>query len=198
MPKHRIALDHRKNGHMNMRFQKLILSDEWKKIENVWVPSFFFISQNRVIMEIRRLAILTKPWRQHKRLRERIWILPIPSLHPSKNTLAGPTTLSSSTSNASPATPASPHPSFLGSLAQHQPQSLQVSASVSAAAGARAEDDAAVPESALDVEFEQIWDRVPEEGLDDDDLLQMRAWVHFIFLLFSAFLPHSFKPPFPP
>ncbi|KIR56803.1 CTD kinase subunit gamma [Cryptococcus gattii Ru294] len=79
------------------------------------------------------------------------------------------------TSNASPVTPASPHPSSLGSLAQHQPQSLQVSASVSAAAGARAEDDAAVPESALDVEFEQIWDRVPEEGLDDDDLLQMRA-----------------------
>ncbi|KIR59392.1 CTD kinase subunit gamma [Cryptococcus bacillisporus CA1873] len=78
------------------------------------------------------------------------------------------------TSNASPATPASPHPSSLGSLAQHQPQSLQVSASVSAAAGPRAEDDAAVPESALDVEFEQIWDRVPEEGLDDDDLLQMR------------------------
>ncbi|KIR25804.1 hypothetical protein I307_04329 [Cryptococcus deuterogattii 99/473] len=128
-----------------MRFRKQILSDEWKKIEN------------------------------HKRLRERIWILPIPSLHPSKNTLAGPTTLSSSTSNASPATPASPHPSSLGSLAQHQPQSLQVSASVSAAAGARAEDGAALPESALDVEFEQIWDRVPEEGLDDDDLLQMRA-----------------------
>ncbi|WVO24810.1 uncharacterized protein IAS62_006188 [Cryptococcus decagattii] len=112
---------------------------------------------------------------RHKRLRERIWILPIPSLHPSKNTLAGPTILSSSTSNASPATPASPHTSSLGSLAQYQPQYLHVSALVSAAAGARAEDDAAVPESALDVEFEQIWDRVPEEGLDDDDLLQMRA-----------------------
>lgn len=33
----------------------------------------------------------------------------------------------------------------------------------------------AVSESALDVEFEQIWDRVPEEGLDDDDILQIRA-----------------------
>ncbi|AFR97262.2 CTD kinase subunit gamma [Cryptococcus neoformans C23] len=112
---------------------------------------------------------------RHKRLRERIWILPIPSLLPSKNTVAAPTTLSSSTSNASPATPASPHPSSLVSLSQHQPQSLHLSASVSAGAGAGAEDDMAVSESALDVEFEQIWDRVPEEGLDDDDILQMRA-----------------------
>ncbi|WVQ77882.1 hypothetical protein IAR50_007587 [Cryptococcus sp. DSM 104548] len=92
---------------------------------------------------------------RHKRLRERIWILPIPSLVPLKTSLP----------QTSPATPASPHPS----------SSMPPPPIPPAGDGESTEDQTgggAGVQSALDVEFEQVWDRVGE--LDEDDLETMR------------------------
>lgn len=94
---------------------------------------------------------------RHKRLRERLWILPIPPLRPgSGGSPASP--------NPSPFTPASPAPA--------------TSAAASSASSAAATKlmpppppRAGIP-TPLDVEFDQMWETTSD--LDDEDIERMR------------------------
>lgn len=99
--------------------------------------------------------------RQHKRLRERIWVLPVPgSLFPSA---PGPSTPSSA--RTSPASPASPSdaallPTKLRAKKQHH--TLPV-APPSPKPPPPPERIAAGPEVAVEIEFEQLWEASAEE-----------------------------------
>ncbi|TYJ53026.1 hypothetical protein B9479_006356 [Cryptococcus floricola] len=95
---------------------------------------------------------------RHKRLRERIWILPIPSLVPPRSSIP----------QTSPATPASPHPSS----SVMPPPPIPPAGDGENGDGHPGGGGGAGVESALDVEFEQVWDRAGE--LDEDDLETMR------------------------
>ena len=104
---------------------------------------------------------------RHKRLRERIWVLPIPTLH---DISANPspslsTVLSTKQSPASPAV----HEPKLVSLAAYAAEN---SSSTTPNGGGTSS------ESALDVEFEQLWETIfhgqTSRKLDHDDLKAMR------------------------
>lgn len=94
---------------------------------------------------------------RHKRLRERIWVLPVPSLlelsgnsREAQGKLS--TVLSTRTSSASPASPSSP--------AQTEPKLVSL-AEYARDNNARqqAQDSSRKHEDAIDVEFEQAWER---------------------------------------
>ncbi|WWD16997.1 hypothetical protein CI109_101433 [Kwoniella shandongensis] len=96
---------------------------------------------------------------RHKRLRERIWILPIPPLVPPKPSLPGP---SPSPSTTSPFTPASP------SRRSHKmpPPPPPIPSGSTGAAGV------SVGQNALEVEFEQTWEGGSD--LDEEEFAKMR------------------------
>ena len=134
---------------------------------------------------------------RHKRLRERIWVLPLPSLqdissNPKLSTMLGtavPTTASNS--------PASPASSASAPIATEQPKLVSLASYArdqrihASPNGAGPQDgnaagavDGDAPgldeESALDVEFEQAWDNVDAEAyadglLPESDLQAMEA-----------------------
>ncbi|WVQ80128.1 hypothetical protein IAT38_002229 [Cryptococcus sp. DSM 104549] len=96
---------------------------------------------------------------RHKRLRERIWILPIPSLLPRKP-LSNP-----SPSTASPFTPASPHPG--------KPDTTSDSAATAMPPPPVPSGEKPVGQgNPLDVEFEQTWEGASEP--DEEELEKMR------------------------
>ena len=103
---------------------------------------------------------------RHKRLRERIWVLPVPSLNdlpanPKLSTVLG---TAASNSPASPASPATTDPKLV-SLAGYAKQQGDNGAPIEAA-----------KETALEVEFEQAWNSVPDtykRRLDETDLQAM-------------------------
>jgi CTD kinase subunit gamma len=115
---------------------------------------------------------------QHKRLRERIWILPIPSLASSSPSTSRPSRTHtaaalastfqspSSTSPATPATPASPS-------SRRRPTGPVVDKQMLPPPVPTAVPDGpiTVTASALDVEFETLWETEP--ALDADDLATM-------------------------
>ena len=95
---------------------------------------------------------------RHKRLRERIWVLPVPSLleisaNPRLSTVL---TTTSTNSPASPASPAQAGEPKLVSLAGYAKEN----ASDTAAASKDSNNWTSAKESALDVEFDQAWDMV--------------------------------------
>ena len=106
---------------------------------------------------------------RHKRLRERIWVLPVPPLvdlpaNPKLSTVLGTT---ASNSPASPASPAATEPKLV-SLAGYAKKEAQRDSNGDAAVTAK--------ETALDVEFEQAWNSVSESyriKLEDADLQAM-------------------------
>ncbi|WWC88998.1 uncharacterized protein L201_003915 [Kwoniella dendrophila CBS 6074] len=112
---------------------------------------------------------------RHKRLRERIWILPIPSLHSTSNQTQITQTSTSSKAKSSPSTispftPASPssNPNSRtpGKMAPPPIPTL-----------IEKDDDPALTtsttiESALEVEFEQAWETVSD--LDEEESKKMR------------------------
>ncbi|KAK8864693.1 hypothetical protein IAR55_001945 [Kwoniella newhampshirensis] len=103
---------------------------------------------------------------RHKRLRERIWILPIPPLFPPKPALPIP---SSSPSTTSPFTPASPsrrsQPSS-GTTKMPPPPPPVVPTGTGRASVS------GVAQNALEVEFEQTWDGASD--LDEEEFAKMR------------------------
>ncbi|KAL7413482.1 CTD kinase subunit gamma CTK3-domain-containing protein [Mrakia frigida] len=119
---------------------------------------------------------------RQKRLRERIWILPIPHLLPSSSNPSSsrrqsasysssrfPSTPSTDPSPESPFTPASP-------FTPKTPRELALGSSGSGKdkgerERAREREKVGVMESALDIEFEQVWETTSE--LNEDDLREM-------------------------
>ena len=134
---------------------------------------------------------------RHKRLRERIWVLPLPSLqdissNPKLSTMLG--TAVPTTASKSPASPASsasaptateqPKLVSLASYARDQRIHASANGSVPQDGSAAGAVDGDAPgldeESALDVEFEQAWDNVDAEAyadglLPESDLQAMEA-----------------------
>ncbi|WWC62220.1 uncharacterized protein I303_104815 [Kwoniella dejecticola CBS 10117] len=127
---------------------------------------------------------------RHKRLRERIWILPIPPLHP-PNTSAQTQAqaqgkIKSSPSTTSPFTPASPSsnpwpststahstPGKMAPPPPPLPSSAQDKADVEMDSARTAHSgDVVGIESALDMEFEQAWEGISE--IDEEELTKMR------------------------
>ncbi len=102
---------------------------------------------------------------QHKRLRERIWILPIPPLH-HPSSLGKP--IGPSPSSGSPFTPASPAQGQVGKM---MPPPPPVPPTSNDGRGEVVEKQS----SALDLEFEQLWETTSELG--EDDLERMKEWV---------------------
>nr|ODN85841.1 hypothetical protein L203_04728 [Cryptococcus depauperatus CBS 7841] len=97
---------------------------------------------------------------RHKRLRERIWILPIPPLHKPLP----------QTTTTSPATPASPRPIKMGP--PPRPHENQLFSGEDNSRG-KQEEGMLRGENALDVEFEQLWDGADFD--EDNDLVKFRA-----------------------
>ena len=95
---------------------------------------------------------------RHKRLRERIWVLPVPSIFTISANPKLSTVLATTTSNspASPASPAQAGEPRLVTLAGYAKESAGNPEAANEEAAAM--DDA--QESALDVEFEQAWETV--------------------------------------
>ncbi|WVF71136.1 hypothetical protein IAT40_005933 [Kwoniella sp. CBS 6097] len=126
---------------------------------------------------------------RHKRLRERIWILPIPPLHPPRTTTsvatatatatatsASVSTSKSSPSTASPFTPASPRrgaPTSRSTTDKMPPPPIPIAneGGQNAEPGSSPGSGGAV--SALQVEFEQAWELTSD--LDEEELSKMRA-----------------------
>jgi CTD kinase subunit gamma len=90
---------------------------------------------------------------RHKRLRERIWILPIPPLR------AAPSSASAGSAGTSPFTPASPAPS-------------SAPAPAAATKLMPPPPPRAAVVSPLDVEFEQMWESTSELGEDDRESMR--------------------------
>lgn len=94
---------------------------------------------------------------RHKRLRERIWVLPVPSLLELSGTGRDAqgklsTVLSTRTASASPASPASP--------AQGEPKLVSLAEYARDNNARQQEQDVTTKrEDAIDVEFEQAWER---------------------------------------
>jgi CTD kinase subunit gamma len=114
---------------------------------------------------------------RHKRLRERIWVLPVPTAAETASITKLSTVLtttSTSTAHTSPESPASPAVQGEGklvSLADYRKESrTQLSATPQI-------DSQEVNETALDIEFEQAWELLGEDGplvkLDEADLQAM-------------------------
>lgn len=126
------------------------------KLQNVTFPS----SDNSPSTTFSRNDILRRiedDRERHKRLRERIWVLPVPSLvelsgnsREAQGKLS--TVLSTRTASASPASPDSP--------AQTEPKLVSL-AEYARNNTARQHDQEKLPnrEDAIDVEFEQAWER---------------------------------------
>ncbi|WVR06743.1 hypothetical protein IAU60_003778 [Kwoniella sp. DSM 27419] len=121
---------------------------------------------------------------RHKRLRERIWILPIPPLAPPRSSLPGatPGVSKSSPSTTSPFTPASPSgrpkPSASASASAGAPTPSKSGAGKMPpppppSAATPASGGLGLPPSPLEVEFEQAWEGTSD--LDDEELDKMRA-----------------------
>lgn len=128
---------------------------------------------------------------QHKRLRERIWILPIPPLASGRSSGTRTSRLGASSGTAvtagaiqspahsSPGTPASPsvrdapNRSGAGTSAKAMPPP-PVPAPVNAQ-GKHGREHAGEEASALDVEFEQAWEHAGELG--EEDYAGFREWV---------------------
>ncbi|WRT66678.1 uncharacterized protein IL334_003638 [Kwoniella shivajii] len=111
---------------------------------------------------------------RHKRLRERIWILPIPPLVPPSQTSSHTNPkLKSSPSTTSPFTPASPSRSRPTTSSTPVPVNGKM-APPPIPPPADPEHDTSVVsvETALEVEFEQAWEGISE--IDDDELAKMR------------------------
>ncbi|KAK6909841.1 hypothetical protein I204_04756 [Kwoniella mangroviensis CBS 8886] len=107
---------------------------------------------------------------RHKRLRERIWILPIPPLHPQPSQL--PTKLKSSPSTTSPFTPASPSNSK-PSNASTPNQGKMAPPPVPVADKEKSQEgEGGGLETALEVEFEQAWEGVSD--VDEEELQRMK------------------------
>lgn len=138
---------------------------------------------------------------RHKRLRERIWVLPLPSLlelssQSSTKLSTVLTTTSVNRSSTSPESPASPagvaNEGKLVSLAGYTREKAAAEAAATAAAAAASANSSVqsqggvgddtngvsdTKESALDVEFEQAWEVIEQENpsgrLDESDLMAM-------------------------
>ncbi|WVQ67416.1 uncharacterized protein L199_005612 [Kwoniella botswanensis] len=107
---------------------------------------------------------------RHKRLRERIWILPIPPLHPQSSQL--PIKLKSSPSTTSPFTPASPSNSK-PSNASTPNQGKMAPPPVPVADKEKTQEiEGGGLETALEVEFEQAWEGVSD--IDEEELQRMK------------------------
>jgi CTD kinase subunit gamma len=109
---------------------------------------------------------------RHKRLRERIWILPIPPLRAP----AAPAGSAPSPASTSPFTPASPAPHASTSSASAAKLMPPPTASTSAPRPPAV--------SPLDVEFEQMWETMSDFG--DDDAEGMRESVRAAGLELAA------------
>lgn len=108
-------------------------------------------------------------WPQQKRLRERIWILPIPHLLPSSNrqlSSAARHSLGSSSTDPSPESPFTPASPFTPKT----PRDVVLGGKAEKADRDKGTETGVV-ESALDIEFEQVWETTSE--LNDDDLREM-------------------------
>lgn len=105
---------------------------------------------------------------RHKRLRERIWILPIPSLHPPAPGSGSGSTKhpGPSPSSGSPFTPASPATTGAGTGRMMPPPPPVL---LPALAEVREREKQA---SALELEFEQLWETTSDLG--EDDLERMK------------------------
>ncbi|OCF31950.1 CTD kinase subunit gamma [Kwoniella heveanensis BCC8398] len=139
---------------------------------------------------------------RHKRLRERIWILPIPPLHPPRSSaaavsasaaaLASASASKSSPSTASPFTPASPRrsatsraPSAAAGAGERMPPPPIPAAGSGSGEGSGSNSNHVEHSSngsisglggvgsALQVEFEQAWELTSD--LDEEELNKMRA-----------------------
>ena len=105
---------------------------------------------------------------QQKRLRERIWILPIPHLLPASNAQHSSTryNLGSSSTDPSPESPFTPASPFTPKT----PREVVLGGKPEKADRDKG-TEVGVMESALDIEFEQVWETTSE--LNDDDLREM-------------------------
>ncbi|OCF60864.1 hypothetical protein L486_00508 [Kwoniella mangroviensis CBS 10435] len=107
---------------------------------------------------------------RHKRLRERIWILPIPPLHPQPSQL--PTKLKSSPSTTSPFTPASPSNSKPPNASTPNQGKMAPPPVPVADKEKSQEGEGGGLETALEVEFEQAWEGVSD--VDEEELQRMK------------------------
>ncbi|WWC94450.1 hypothetical protein V866_001296 [Kwoniella sp. B9012] len=107
---------------------------------------------------------------RHKRLRERIWILPIPPLHPQSSQL--PTKLKSSPSTTSPFTPASPSNSKPSNASTPNQGKMAPPPVPVADKEKTQESEGGGLETALEVEFEQAWEGASD--IDEEELQRMK------------------------
>lgn len=117
---------------------------------------------------------------QHKRLRERIWVLPIPTTTIYQLPLLAGSTITSTNSNSAAGAVVKPSP--ISPASPFEPPSTTVSSSVrknSLLQPLPDKETSAVgggPELALELEFEQLWETIEEEqklvvlGNDHDDV----------------------------
>lgn len=118
---------------------------------------------------------------QHKRLRERAWVLPVPSSTAGLEQIARPALLNiyapslglplASTSQTTPS-PFSPH-------SPANPSKPPAPATSTASTEAQAQQPAAALLDPVDVEFEQLWEKEwvksDGSGITQEDLAAMRA-----------------------
>lgn len=108
---------------------------------------------------------------RQKRLRERMWILPIPPLHARGAASAAPT-LNPSPASPSPFTPASPAPAGAATLVPG------AGAPGSGSGSGRLmppPPPPAAPVAPLDVEFDQMWETTSDLGEDDTEVMREHA-----------------------
>ncbi|GAA5962986.1 hypothetical protein JCM3765_006739 [Sporobolomyces pararoseus] len=147
-----IDLQDRKNG-------SLAKAEEQTTTSSSAATSFTDFSRNDILRRIE------DDRERHKRLRERIWVLPIPSA----TIYQQPLLASSHPSSSAPAT-TNPKPSPISPASPFEPPNAAASARKNSllpdkelASTAAGSNSGGGPELALEIEFEQLWETMQEE-----------------------------------